>query len=156
METVKQKLFAEVEGQCQAKYGIVIAVTTIDTIGHGLIQPGLNNIVPRIFFLFIQILGSGFVSYPVKYKAIVFRPFKGQVVDATVDQVNKLGMFCNIGPVSSFVSRHGIPPEYEFEPDSVPPCYKNSDESIVIKPGDTIRLKIMGIRLVKSPFNFLS
>lgn len=40
MDSVKQKLFAEVEGECMAKYGFVIAVTTIDTIGHGLIQPG--------------------------------------------------------------------------------------------------------------------
>lgn len=34
--------------------------------------------------------GRGFVLYPVKYKAIVFRPFKGQVVDAVVNQVNKV------------------------------------------------------------------
>ena len=38
------------------KYGFVIAVTTIDNVGAGLIQPG-----------------QGFVLYPVKYKAIVFR-----------------------------------------------------------------------------------
>ena len=38
------------------KYGFVIAVTTIDSVGAGLIQPG-----------------QGFVLYPVKYKAIVFR-----------------------------------------------------------------------------------
>lgn len=132
MDSVKQKLFAEVEGECMAKYGFVIAVTTIDTIGHGLIQPG-----------------SGYVNYPVKYKAIVFRPFKGQVIDAIVDQVNKIGIFCNIGPMSCFISRHCIPPEFEFEPDSVPPCYKNSDESIVIKNEDHIRLRIIGIRVEK-------
>lgn len=40
METVKQKLFSEVEGTCTGKYGFVIAVTTIDTIGHGMIQQG--------------------------------------------------------------------------------------------------------------------
>jgi len=51
----------------------VIAVTTIDNIGAGLIQPG-----------------RGFVVYPVKYKAIVFRPFKGEVLDAVVTQVNKV------------------------------------------------------------------
>jgi DNA-directed RNA polymerase II subunit RPB7 len=44
METVKQRLFSEVEGNCTGKHGYVIAVTTIDTIGHGLIQPGLENI----------------------------------------------------------------------------------------------------------------
>jgi hypothetical protein len=54
-------------------YGFVIAVTTIDSIGAGFILPG-----------------RGFVGYPVKYKAIVFRPFKGQVFDAVVTQVNKV------------------------------------------------------------------
>ena len=48
----------------------MIAVTTIDSVGAGLIQPG-----------------EGFVTYPVKYKAIVFRPFKGEVLDAVVTQV---------------------------------------------------------------------
>ena len=48
-------------------------MTTIDNIGAGLIQPG-----------------RGFVVYPVKYKAIVFRPFKGEVLDAVVTQVNKV------------------------------------------------------------------
>ena len=56
-----------------SRYGFVIAVTTIDNIGAGMIQPG-----------------RGFVLYPVKYKAIVFRPFKGEVLDAVVTQVNKV------------------------------------------------------------------
>ena len=58
---------------CLGKYGFVIAVTTIDSVGAGLIQPG-----------------EGFVTYPVKYKAIVFRPFKGEVLDAVVTQVRKI------------------------------------------------------------------
>lgn len=77
LETVKQKLYTEVEGTCTGKYGFVIAVTTIDQIGSGVIQPG-----------------QGFVVYPVKYKAIVFRPFKGEVLDAVVKQINKVGVFC--------------------------------------------------------------
>lgn len=67
------------------RYGFVIAVTTIDNIGAGVIQPG-----------------RGFVLYPVKYKAIVFRPFKGEVVDAVVTQVNKVrdiwGVWCGLSP----------------------------------------------------------
>jgi len=34
--------------------------------------------------------GTGFVTFPVSFKAIVFRPFKGEVVDAVVTQVNKV------------------------------------------------------------------
>lgn len=64
-----------------SRYGFVIAVTTIDNIGAGVIQPS-----------------RGFVLYPVKYKAIVFRPFKGEVVDAVVTQVNKVRFSVDLCP----------------------------------------------------------
>ena len=51
----------------------MIAVTTIDNIGLGMLQTG-----------------RGVALYPVKYKAIVFRPFKGEILDAIVIQVNKV------------------------------------------------------------------
>ena len=65
----------------------MIAVTTIDNIGAGMIQPS-----------------RGFVMYPVKYKAIVFRPFKGEVVDAVVTQVNKVRYYYLTHSQSVFVS----------------------------------------------------
>ncbi|XP_006113630.1 DNA-directed RNA polymerase II subunit RPB7 isoform X3 [Pelodiscus sinensis] len=113
--------------------GPALAITTIDNIGAGVIQPG-----------------RGFVLYPVKYKAIVFRPFKGEVVDAVVTQVNKVGLFTEIGPMSCFISRHSIPSEMEFDPNSNPPCYKTVDEDIVIQQDDEIRLKIVGTRVDKN------
>ncbi|EAT45321.1 AAEL003401-PA [Aedes aegypti] len=130
IETVKQKLYTEVEGTCTGKYGFVIAVTTIDDIGSGLILPG-----------------QGFVVYPVKYKAIVFRPFKGEVLDAVVTQVNKVGMFAQIGPLSCFISHHSIPADMQFCPNGNPPCYKSQDEDVVIALEDKIRLKIVGTRV---------
>ena len=55
------------------RHGFVIAVTTIDNIGLGMLQSG-----------------RGVALYPVKYKAIVFRPFKGEILDAIITQVNKV------------------------------------------------------------------
>uniref|UniRef100_A0A0N4ZFI5 DNA-directed RNA polymerase II subunit RPB7 n=1 Tax=Parastrongyloides trichosuri TaxID=131310 RepID=A0A0N4ZFI5_PARTI len=130
MDTVKQKLFNEVEGTCTGKYGFVIAVTTIDSIGHGMIQPG-----------------RGFVTYFVKYKAIVFRPFKNQVMDAIVTQINKVGIFCEIGPLSVFISQHCIPPDLKFDTLNDIPCFKNDDETIIIKLDDEIRVKLIGTRV---------
>ncbi|RWS08245.1 DNA-directed RNA polymerase II subunit RPB7-like protein [Dinothrombium tinctorium] len=130
LETVKQKLFSEVEGTCSGKYGFVIAVTTIDSIGSGIIQ---NS--------------TGFVVYPIKYKAIVFRPFKGEVLDSIVTQVNKVGIFTEIGPLSCFISRHSIPADMQFEAESNPACYKTPDEEVVIQPDNEIRLKIVGLRV---------
>ncbi|NXI44286.1 RPB7 polymerase, partial [Galbula dea] len=111
LTTVKQKLFTEVEGTCTRKYGFVITVTTINNIRAGVIQPG-----------------RGFILYPVKYKAIVFRPFKREVLDTVVTQVNKIGLFNEIGPMSCFVSCHSIPSKMEFDRNSNPPCYKTMDE----------------------------
>ncbi len=38
-------------------------------------------------------------------------------------------------------------PASRFEPNAIPPCYRNSDESQVIKKDDEIRLKLIGIRV---------
>jgi len=97
---------SEVEGSCTGEYGFVIGVTIIDSIGGGEILPG-----------------RGFCRFPIKYKvmthiwlihvypfkAIVFRPFKGEVVDGVVTQVNKVGLMVDVGPMGCFISRHSIP-----------------------------------------------
>ena len=77
----------------------------------------------------------------------ISRPFKGEVLDAVVTQVNKVGLFTEIGPLSCFISRHSIPADMTFDPNSNPPCYKTSEEDMVIQQDDEIRLKIVGTRV---------
>ncbi len=85
--------------------------------------------------------------YPVRYKAIVFRPFKGEVLDAVVTQVNKVGLFTEIGPLSCFISRHSIPSDMSFDPNSNPPCYKTQDEDVVIQ-----QVRSLGAFLIQNFF----
>lgn len=68
-------------------------------------------------------------------------------MDAVVNQVNKVGIFCDIGPLSCFISKHCIPPDMEFEPNNMPPCYRTADETTIIKQDDEIRVKLIGIRV---------
>lgn len=128
VETVKQKLFCDVEGTCTGKYGFVIAITSIDNIGDGIIESS-----------------TGFATYQLKYKAIVFRPFKNEVLDGIVEQVNKVGIFLKTGPLSCFISRHSIPPDMVFEPNSA--SYKTEDQTIVIEAMTPIRFKVVGTRV---------
>jgi len=37
--------------------------------------------------------GTGFARFNVTYSCVVFRPFKGEVLDTVVTQVNKVGVF---------------------------------------------------------------
>lgn len=69
------------------------------------------------------------------------------MLDAVVRQVNKVGMFAEIGPLSCFISHHSIPAEMEFCPNMNPPCYKTKDEDVVIHAEGEIRLKIVGTRV---------
>ena len=57
-----------------------------------------------------------FVRYQVAYKALMFRPFKNEVLDAVVKSVSEVGFFAEAGPLSILVSHAHIPDDMEFVP----------------------------------------
>ncbi|KAK9279585.1 hypothetical protein L1049_013264 [Liquidambar formosana] len=89
---------------------------------------------------------TGFVTFPVKYQCVVFRPFKGEILEAVVTMVNKMGFFAEAGPVQIFVSNHLIPDDMEFQSGDAP-NYTTSDGSVKIQKDSEVRLKIIGTRV---------
>ena len=67
---------------------MIVAVLSIDEISEPKIVPG-----------------TGFAQYNVGYRAIVWRPFKGEVVDGLVQSVVSNGFFVDVGGLSVFVSK---------------------------------------------------
>lgn len=126
--TVKQKLYCDVEGTCTGKYGFVIAITKVDPIGDGVIQSS-----------------TGFATYQLKFTAIVFRPFKNEVLDGICEVVNNIGIFLKVGPLSCFISHLSIPPDMQFDASSS--SYKTDDETLVIKVSTPLRFKVVGTRV---------
>jgi DNA-directed RNA polymerase subunit E'/Rpb7 len=47
---------------------------------------------------------SGDVIYKVKFKALVFRPFRGEVLDGVIHEVSSNGIVIESGPLHSFIS----------------------------------------------------
>lgn len=70
---LESKLYADVEGTCVGAFGYIIAVVSILDIGKGMVMSG-----------------NGQAEFITRYRAIVFKPFKGEVVDAKVKTVNKV------------------------------------------------------------------
>ncbi|TIA88524.1 hypothetical protein E3P99_02555 [Wallemia hederae] len=128
MDFINNKLFADVEGTCTGRYGYIIAVLSISDPGSGTVLPGV-----------------GTAEFVVKYTAIVYKPFKGEVVDGQVASVNKMGFFADVGPLQVFVSSHLIPQDIKFDPGANPPCFSSEDQ--VIEKGSKVRLKIVGTRV---------
>ena len=73
LQFLESKLYADVEGTCSGAFGYIIAVVSILDIGKGMV-----------------ISGSGQAEFVTRYRAIVFKPFKGEVVDGVVNNVNKV------------------------------------------------------------------
>lgn len=70
---IKEKLYQDVEGTCSGRYGYIITVLSLSNISKGKVLPG-----------------SGLAEFKVNYQAIVFKPYKGEVLDAIVTTVNKV------------------------------------------------------------------
>lgn len=109
-EYLTTKLFDDVEGTCTGQYYIVCVVDAFD-ISEGRVVPG-----------------SGLAEYTIRYRAVVWKPFKGEIVrncgtyssqyrltlraqqlDALVTSVNRQGFFADVGPLPVFVSNHVRP-----------------------------------------------
>eukprot|EP00884_Botryococcus_braunii_P017089 jgi/Botrbrau1/4063/Bobra.152_3s0019.1 len=126
---IEEKLKSEVEGTCSGQYGYLICVTHVVGIGKGWIRPGVGS-----------------ANFTIHYNCVVFRPFKGEVIDAVVTSVNKVGFFAEAGPLQLFVSNHLIPEDYEFK--GLPePSFMSSDESVKIATGTEVRVRVVGSRM---------
>lgn len=87
LQFLESKLYADVEGTCSGAFGYIIAVVSILDIGKGMV-----------------ISGSGQAEFITRYRAIVFKPFKGEVVDGVVNNVNKV--WISHGSVDTVILRH--------------------------------------------------
>jgi DNA-directed RNA polymerase II subunit RPB7 len=127
IELVTTKLLKDVEGTCAGNYYIISIMDTFD-ISDGRILPG-----------------SGLAEFIVGYRAVIWRPFKGEVVDAITVSVNPHGFFAMAGPLQIFVSANSMPDEIKYAPNATPPAFTNNADW-TIEPGTHVRIKLIGTR----------
>jgi len=90
--------------------------------------------------------GTARAKFRVEFDAIAFRPFKGQVLDAVVTEVNKFGFFAEAGPLSLFVSNQLIEDDMTFE--SVDEnAYVSADGEVRIQKNAEVRVRVVGMRI---------
>lgn len=104
----------QVEGTCSGRYGFIVMVTDIKSVGE--VRAAARGALAAVFLLVTEgdetvpltrrpcgscvLCGvrvsqgviqdtTAFAKFHVKYTCIVFRPFKGEVLDCIVTSVNK-------------------------------------------------------------------
>ncbi|GAA5884387.1 hypothetical protein JCM3774_002354 [Rhodotorula dairenensis] len=127
------ELRRQVEGTCSGRLGYIVAVVLEEMDSSGTHRG--------------RIMEDGQAVFSIKYRAVVYRPFRNEVVDGVVSSVNKMGIFVDVGPLQCFISTHLVPPDFSFDPNSNPPCFSSSEDTLTIQKGTKIRLKIVGTRI---------
>lgn len=125
-EVLRANLKNEVEGTCDGRHGYIVLVTKIHDSEPGVVKEG-----------------TGWAQFHVKYECIVFRPFKGEILECVVKEVNKFGFFAEAGPQQIFVSELLIPNDFKFSSIDEP-SYVSSDGMDRIRKDSEVRLKIVG------------
>lgn len=124
---IETLLRQQVEGKCLHSLGYIICVIRIVHVEPGRVQEG-----------------TGMVVVAAKYQAIAFKPFKDEVLDAVVTDVNKLGLFAQCGPLKVFVSRASLPSSFVYQDDSAMGCM--TDGECELRVDSDIRLRLLGVR----------
>jgi len=84
---VANKLLKDIEGQNIGNY-IVLCVLSNWEMSEGRCIPG-----------------SAQAEYTIHFKAVVWKPYKGEIVDGQVASVVDSGFFVDVGPLSVFVAK---------------------------------------------------
>ncbi|WPG97391.1 Hypothetical protein R9X50_00016600 [Acrodontium crateriforme] len=121
------KLYADKEGS-NTGTELIIAIIDVEDISEPKVVPG-----------------TGQAEYDVSYRAIVWRPFKGEVVDALVTNVVSTGFFADVGGMKVFVSKSMIPPQLKYTVDGSTPSFTDNAEQTVER-NSQVRIRIKGIR----------
>ncbi|KAL0236158.1 hypothetical protein GEMRC1_002740 [Eukaryota sp. GEM-RC1] len=125
-ETLENRLREAIEGKVYSTYGYVLLLLSLDNIGQGRVIPGTGDVV-----------------YPVNFKALVFKPFKNEVLDAGVTVVNDNGVYVLAGPVSLFIGKRSLPPGFVYDPSTSPPAFVSAESGTRIQQGSELRLRIL-------------
>lgn len=131
-DILTRRLVLEVEGTFEGRYGFIVAVLHVqEDFPPGELEDG-----------------TGFAVFPVQYQAVVFRPFKGEVMDTVVSRLTKFGFFAEAGPLTIFVSHHLLPAGFSFNSDQE--IWFSHDGVDVIKLESNVRLRIIGLKIEAS------
>lgn len=126
-DSIKELLYKKKEG---TNTGTMMIVRII-----GILEISEPKVMP----------GTGMAMYTISYRAVVWQPFRGEVVDGEVSQVVNNGFFVDVGALSVFVSKAMIPSSLKFSMEGATPSFADN-EGQTVEAGSQVRLRIKGIR----------
>merc|ERR1711935_482031 len=114
----------EIEGNCIPGVGCVVLLIQVLHRELGHVQPG-----------------TGHVKVPVKYRALVFKPLVGEVMDTVITECSELGILSTCGPLQTFVTLSHLG-NFTYDNGS----WVDRETNMVLKPNVEVRQRITGVK----------
>lgn len=120
------------EGQLNRELGLVIAVTSVDEIGDGIIRPG-----------------DGAAHYDTLFKALTFKPEMNEIVLGKVIEIVEFGAFVSLGAMDGLVHVSQVTDDFlSYDEKGRRLVGKESKKSVI--EGDMLRARIVAVSMKKS------
>ena len=129
---IKAKLIEKVQGSVTEKYGYLICVISIGEIPNGVILDTTGDIL-----------------FKITYRAVVMKPFEGEVCDGVVEKIDQYGLHVTVGPFKVFISNSSFPPGFEYNPNNNIYTSENSDS---LRVNSEVRFRIKGVQFINGDF----
>lgn len=133
---IHDRLTKTIRGKCTEENGFILSMKRISDIQGGTLDKR-----------------NGSVHYDVDFIAQTLRPQIGDVVEAVVSRVFKIGVFAELGPLNIFVPLSRMPNTFMYHTQPVThfaPTLGDADQ--VIKPGSEIHIRIEKIAMLDDNF----
>lgn len=128
-QTVEDLTHSNFEGKIDTSNNLIVVATNIHPIGDGRI-----------------VHGDGGVYQQVEYEALVFRPEMHEVIEGTVCEVLKFGVFVRFGPLDGLLHISQVMDDHiDVDPGNERLVGKESKRELRI--GDKVRARIVAISI---------
>jgi DNA-directed RNA polymerase subunit E' len=128
-KTVEELTHSNFEGKIDNENNLIVVATNVNPIGDGRI-----------------VHGDGGVYQQVKYEALVFRPEMHEVIEGTVCEVLKFGVFVRFGPLDGLLHISQVMDDHiDVDPGNERLIGKETKRELRI--GDKVRARIVAISI---------
>ncbi len=95
-EYLIQELYKKL-GSCSNKYGFLLSIFSVESIEQGIVNQ------------------YGDAIFTVKFKALVFRPIKNEILDSYITDVKQMGATVKVGLFEVLIPHKNMPKDFVYD-----------------------------------------
>lgn len=124
--------------KCSEDHGYYVTPTTLESIGDGRVRSH-----------------TGAVVFPVRFKCIVFKPFKDEILQGEVKKIMKRGCFVSAGPLDEiFIHEEMMQGGVFYKSETMDTSYFKHEEGFEVRIGTHLRFRLLGLKWVEDQRTF--